>query len=301
MTLKFIKPERILLANNPDYTEKWVQDRIAEDPSILGLGDLVLKEKERIQPRAGRLDLLLQDAESSTRYEVEIQLGDTDESHIIRTIEYWDIERKRYPQYDHYGVLAAEDITSRFLNVVGLFNGFIPLIALQMTAVQFGDQISLLFTKVMDAMTLGMPEEEEGGEAVTDRNYWESIRGTKATVAMADEVVKLTNGFAPDLEPTYNKFYIGLAQGGRPNNFVILRPQKSSIRAEIRLPSSPEVDQELEHAGIAVMDYDKRWKRYRLRLVKDDIKRHAQLLMQLLALAYGVKPDLGAALKAQSI
>ena len=89
MTLRFIKPERILLENHPDYTDKWVQERIAEDPSILGLGDLVLKEKERIQPRAGRLDLLLQDAESSTRYEVEIQLGGTDESHIIRTIEYW--------------------------------------------------------------------------------------------------------------------------------------------------------------------------------------------------------------------
>ena len=28
------------------------------------------------------------------RYEVEIQLGRVDESHIIRTIEYWDIEKK---------------------------------------------------------------------------------------------------------------------------------------------------------------------------------------------------------------
>jgi hypothetical protein len=44
------------------------------------------------------LDLLLQDADGNRRYEVEVQLGKTDESHIIRTIEYWDIERKRYPQ-----------------------------------------------------------------------------------------------------------------------------------------------------------------------------------------------------------
>ena len=49
------------------------------------------------------------------------QLGKTDESHIIRTIEYWDIERKRYPQYDHTAVIVAEEITSRFLNVIGLF------------------------------------------------------------------------------------------------------------------------------------------------------------------------------------
>ena len=58
-----------------------------------------------------------------TRYEVEIQLGPTDESHIIRTIEYWEIERRRYPQYEHVAVIVAEDVTSRFLNVINLLNG----------------------------------------------------------------------------------------------------------------------------------------------------------------------------------
>src|SRR5438132_844320 len=105
--LKFVKPEKIWLADHPELREKWVQERIADDPSILGIGDLVLKDKERSHPRAGRLDLLLQDSESTHRYEVEIQLGSTDESHIIRTIEYWDIERKRYPQYDHSASLPA--------------------------------------------------------------------------------------------------------------------------------------------------------------------------------------------------
>ena len=60
-----------------------------------------------------------------------MQLGGTDESHIIRTIEYGDIENKRYPQYDHVAVLVAEDITARFLNVISLFNGFIPLVAIR--------------------------------------------------------------------------------------------------------------------------------------------------------------------------
>ena len=128
MSLKFIKPEKMLLANHPEYREKWVQERIAEDPAILGLGDLVLKDKERRLHHGGRLDLLFQDAESNTRYEVEIMLGSTDESHIIRTIEYWDIEKKRYPQYYYYGVIVAEDITSRFLNVISLFNGLFCLL-----------------------------------------------------------------------------------------------------------------------------------------------------------------------------
>src|SRR2546427_7040508 len=113
--MAFIRAERISLKLHPELNEKWVQGQIASDPSILGLGDLVLRDKERIQPRAGRLDLLLQDPETLRRYEVELQLGKTDETHIIRTIEYWDIERKRYPQYDHCAVLVAEDITSRFL------------------------------------------------------------------------------------------------------------------------------------------------------------------------------------------
>ena len=135
MPYNFVKPEIISLKNNSELNEKWVQEIIANDPSILGLGDLILKDKERIQPNAGRLDLLLQDQDSAKRYEVEIQLGKTDESHIIRTLEYWDIEKKRYPQYEHCAVIIAENITSRFLNVISLFNGAIPLVAIQMSAI----------------------------------------------------------------------------------------------------------------------------------------------------------------------
>lgn len=298
MALKFVKPERVSLANHPEYREKWIQDRIAEDPSILGLGDLVLKDKERNQPRGGRLDLLFQDAESNTRYEVEVMLGSTDESHIIRTIEYWDIERKRYPQYDHYAVIVAEDITSRFLNVIGLFNGFIPLIALQMSALKFDDHISLAFTKVMDAMSLGLPDDEEV-QAATDRSYWEN-RGTKETVALVDEVLELVKSFAPELELKYNKFYIGLAKDGQPNNFVIFRAKKNSFRAEIRLASSTDIDQQLEAAGIDAMDYDSKWERYRLRLTKNDIKKHSELLLRLLKKSYGLDVDSGIALKAKA-
>ena len=58
------------------------------DPSLLGLGELGMREAERRQPHGGRLDMLLEDTDTSTRYEVELQLGGTDESHIIRTLEF---------------------------------------------------------------------------------------------------------------------------------------------------------------------------------------------------------------------
>ena len=92
--MQHVKLRQIQLKNHPSLNERWVQDVIAEDPSILGIGDVVLKDKERVHRNAGRLDLLLQEADGHGRYEVEIQLGASDESHIIRTIEYWDIERK---------------------------------------------------------------------------------------------------------------------------------------------------------------------------------------------------------------
>jgi hypothetical protein len=279
--LKYIKPEPILLKNNPAYSEKWVQQRIAEDPSLLGLGDLILKDKERIQPRAGRLDLLLQDPDSEHRYEVELQLGATDEAHIIRTLEYWDIERKRYPQYDHTAVIIAEDITSRFLNVISLFNGHIPLVAIQMSALKVGDTISLFFTKVLDQVKLGLAEEDEQIEAPTDRTYWEQ-RTSKEIVSLADELLTVIKVFAPDVELKYNKFYIGLARHDQPDNFVLFRPRKGHFRMEPRLPQSAEWDKKLSDAGLDVLDYDKDWGRYRIRLTKADLKKHADLLTEIL-------------------
>src|SRR3954452_24571323 len=181
----FIRPERIWLHTSGEYTEKWVQDQIAADPKMLNLGNIILKDKERMQPRAGRLDLLCQDEDTNRRFEVELQLGKTDESHIIRTIEYWDVERKRYPQYEHCAVIVAEEITARFLNVINLFNGHIPLVAIQMSAWRVGDAMTLIFTKVLDELSLGLVDEDEEVAEVTDRTFWEEQAAPK-TVAMAD-------------------------------------------------------------------------------------------------------------------
>lgn len=284
MSLTYEKLEHLNLKTHQSLNEKWVQDRIAEDPSILGLGDVILKDKERNHPRAGRLDLLLQEAEGNRRYEVEIQLGKVDESHIIRTIEYWDIERKKYPQYDHAAVIVAEDITSRFLNVISLFNGTIPLIAIQMRAVQLGSSVSLVFTTVLDQVQLGLVDEDEEVYEVTDRAYWEA-RGSKATVAIADELLEVVKQLDPALELKYNKFYIGLARQGQADNFVVFRPQKNFIRVDIRLKKDDSIEQKIEAAGLDVMDYDNQWGRYRIRLAKGDVGKKFDVLKELFSLA----------------
>ncbi len=285
MSLKYEKLSPITIKGHSSLNEKWVQDRIADDPQILGLGDVILKDRERSQPRAGRLDLLLQDADGNRRYEVEVQLGKTDESHIIRTIEYWDIERKRYPQYEHTAVIVAEEITSRFLNVISLFNGTIPLMAVQMRALQLGNAVSLVFTTVLDQVMLGLVDEDEEVHEVTDRAYWET-RGSKSTVGMADEVLEILRTLDPTLELKFNKFYVGLARMGQPDNFVVLRPKKKDLRIEARVDKDPTIEQKLEAAGLDLMDYDERSGRYRVRLAKGDVKKHAEVLTELLAAAH---------------
>jgi predicted transport protein len=283
--MKHVPLKTIRLKNHPQYSEQWLQDVIASDPSILNIGDVILRDRERLQPGAGRLDLLFQDADDFGRYEVEIQLGATDESHIIRALEYWDLERRRYPQYDHTAVLIAEDITSRFLNVISLFNGFIPIMALQLTAIEVPEGIGLQFTKVLDTVRLGYVDEDETAEP-TDRNYWENKRGTPKTVKMADKIFEICKEFASSLEQTYNKYYIGFKDNGKPYNFIYIKPQKSMLRLEIGLPQDVKIDEQLESAGIDILDYKKRSGRYIIRLTDPDIKAHREMLRNLFEQAY---------------
>lgn len=277
-----MKLESISIKRSSTLNEKWMQDQIAEDPSILGLGDLILKDRERLQQNAGRLDLLLQDPETLKRYEVEIQLGATDESHIIRVIEYWDIERKRYPQYEHAAVLVAEDITSRFLNVIQLFNGHIPLIAMKATAYRIGNDYALTFVKVLDEMTFGLVEEDEPIAEATDRSYWETKRGTKKTVAQTDAILQLVNEVEPAASLKYNKHYIGIEVNGAAKNFVSFIPQKGHLIMAIKLTKTTEIDELIAEAGLDPLRYDAQPRQYRLRLDATLDENQKQALLTLI-------------------
>lgn len=268
MELNYVKAEIISLKNHPIYNEKWLQNCIQEDPSILGLGDLDFKYTEKIQINGGRLDTILYDSVSNKRYEVEIQLGATDEKHIIRTIEYWDIERKRNPQYDHCAVIIAEEITSRFFNVISLFNGAIPLIAIQVKAVKIGDNVSLFFTTVLNENSFELNDDDIVLEP-KDRTYWEN-RATPAMLKLIDKIMVELGDVVSDYELKYNKHYIGLANkhSGITNNFINFRAKKNAVILHIKMSRSDEIDNALD--GFDVLPYD-RWKQYRVRLREIDL------------------------------
>src|SRR5438552_5042921 len=187
---------------------------------VLGLGELTVIDRERIQFAGGRLDMLLADIENEVRYEVEIMLGATDPSHIVRTVEYWDLERRRYPAYDHIAVLVAEEVTSRFLNVIGLLAGSIPIIAIQLSALRVGDQVILNFVKVLDQRQLRVEDaSESGGDEGVDRSTWESRVGA-IQLDICDRIAQIANEVAnPVLELKYGKSRVALAA---PGSFFIV-------------------------------------------------------------------------------
>ena len=235
--------------------ESWLEDVIEKDPAVLHLGEVTVIQRQRRQEKAGRLDLLLEDDAGDNRYEVELMLGSTDESHLIRVIEYWDIERRKWPGYDHTAVLIAEELTARFLNVIGLFSGSIPLIALQVNAFQVDGKLALNFVKILDSRAMRKDETAQLQAKATDRQYWIS-KASAVTVELVDKCLEIINGFAnTHRKLTYNKQFIGLNDGVRPGNFVTFKPRKSALR--IKFEALNDVDgwaKRLEDSGLEVVN-----------------------------------------------
>jgi hypothetical protein len=152
------------------FDEYWLQSQIYDNPTCLGLGDLESISRERIQSSGGRLDILLKNPEDDSMYEVEIMLGETDESHIIRTIEYWDNEKRRWPQRQHYAVLVAESITRRFFNVIQLLSHSIPIIAVQVNLIETAGHKALHFSKILD--TYEELDDGSGDGETYDEAFW---------------------------------------------------------------------------------------------------------------------------------
>ena len=273
------KAKHISLKNHSTLTERWLHQQLIEDPSLLGLGDLEKRDSERRQPGAGRLDLLFSDLENLTRYEVEVQLGAMDESHIIRTIEYWDIERRRFPQYEHVAVLVAEDVTSRFLNVVSLFNGFIPLVVIQMRGIEVNGAFTLVATRVVDFMTLGPEEEGEEGSGTSDRSYWEQ-KASHTSLQLVDELAGLVQEVESDLQLNYTKRYIGLAQRGIVRNFVSFVPRKQHVVMRFKLPQSEELTERFEASVFKMLTYNKHFGRYHITVNQHGLKEGREELKQ---------------------
>ena len=253
--------------------EYWLQDQIYENPTCLGLGDLESVAKEKQQSSGGRLDILLKNPEDDSMYEVEVMLGETDESHIVRTIEYWDNEKRRWPQRQHYAVLVAESITKRFFNVIHLFSHSIPIIAIQVNLIDSNNQKSLHFSKILDTYE----EPPEPIEKVHDEVYWR--KKFPWTLDAANELLALVGDIFESPTLGYLKYYIAINVSG--NNYFAFHKRstnKSLLGFRISEEYIVEVSKLLEEQSIS---FTKKRDRIRFIVDKDFIKKHADLLRQI--------------------
>jgi hypothetical protein len=250
--------------------EYWLQNEIEKNPSILGLGDLTFVHREKQQSSGGKLDFLLKDTTGNGMYEVEVMLGATDESHIIRALEYWDLERRRWPKKSHTAVLVAEKINRRFFNVIQLLSLTIPVIAVQVNIVEVGGTRVLHFTTILDAYE--EPEVENRkktgtfNDGLVDENYWKS--NAPWALSHAKQFEKIAAPVVGRLESTFHEDAIRLFCNGevyfRFNRSR--RANQTSFYTWVKNEVKSNADTLLHKGGVSynLRRYDAEWQELRL-------------------------------------
>jgi hypothetical protein len=274
-------PSKRISVRETGNGEAWLQQLVFNNPAVLGLGELKALSRERKQSSGGRLDFLLVDPDSETMYEVELMLGATDESHIIRTLEYWDIESRRWPNREHRAVIVAEEITNRFFNVIWLLNRSLPIIAIKLDTLKVENGFVISFTKVLDIY-----EEPEGRDTPEDREAtrreWES--SNPESLGVFDDCVKMISGQGKSPRITYNAGHI--AVGGQRLNFAWFTPRTRipQCKFELRIGET-NVELALEKLGKANIDSRRLSAGIILmRMTRSELKENTALIHELIEL-----------------
>lgn len=268
---------KLLSIRECGFDEYWLRDQIYEDPAMLRLGDLQPVSKERTQSQGGRLDLLLKDPGDDSMFEVELQLGPTDETHIIRTIEYWTNEKRRWPKRSHTAVLVAEEINKRFFNVVHLLSLVVPIVGIQANMVQVGETRALHFNKVID--TYEEPEEAETSQQPHDENYW--IKNHPGNLECAKWYRALLEKLYGEVPAKYFEWHISLCLGGVERIWINRqKDNRATITVKVGEDSVQQTVDHLNAIGISFTTHlSERTVSFNVNLqqLKDNAETHAWL------------------------
>jgi len=258
--------------------EYWLQEYIWNNPSCLGLGDLEPIAKEKRQTSGGRLDVLMKGSDEEL-YEIEVMLGETDETHIIRTIEYWDIEKKKRPKRQHTAVLIAERINTRFYNVINLLSHSVPIIGIQANLYKTGNSLSLVFTKIIDSFE--EPEIEEENGATYGAEYIQ--KQFPATSEVIATIVSLVNETSSDVRVNYIKKGASIFINGTRKIIIVRRAKKqSSIAYVVSDEDRSKVEEILDASSVS---YDYKYGKIRIWLdntsLTENIDAHREIIKRL--------------------
>ncbi len=258
--------------------EGWLQERIWNTPSCLGLGELEGVSRERLVSSGGKLDILLKDPISDAMFEVEVMLGETDASHIMRSIEYWDLVRKKWPQRQHFAVLIAERITKRFFNVIQILSGSVPLIAIQVNAIKTPSGHFIHFTKVLDVYEEPDDEASQDGDSF-DESFWQ--KKSNETLAATKAIHALISPIYEHSRLNFCKWSINIVRDGR-NQMIVRTRSDGNVLIELRYGSKKEeIAKALDDRSIQIND---KYKHFIFTLPIARIQEEAELFRTIAAL-----------------
>jgi hypothetical protein len=269
-----------IFIRNAGKDEYWLQDIIYENPKILGLGDLVAVNKEKKQSSGGRLDILLKEPSENLMYEVEVMLGETDPSHIIRSIEYWDNEKRKYPQRQHFCVLIAESFDRRYFNVIQLMSLNIPMIAIQADLLEVNGDKILNFSKIIDIYI--EPEEDEEDTKQVNESTWNN--DSSWTNSNAKEIYNSLKDKHDRIDLRYTQSYISINIEGR-NAYWLCKRMKPTSALFFSVKDDEKVEaikKKLEENDIG-FTYN-RYKEFMLNVDIKSIKKNIELLNEIHAI-----------------
>lgn len=243
-----------------------------------------------VHKSAGRLDILAKDEENEVAYAIEIMLGQLDESHIVRAIDYWLREKSRLDvkDWDKVAVLAAEEVRqSRYFNVVKFLAERMPLIVIEMKAHKVGDKLTLIPTPLLDGTasidseSVEVPPQEEMAE-----ESWEA-KSSANSIQVLSECGKILKKIGAGIELNWRtRNFIGVTVRNKARNFLVFKPKRNWVRVSARfLPETEKWSKKLSKAHLNVVG-GKPGRSVHFRLTKQDVKKNSVLLRQLFAECY---------------
>jgi len=275
-----IKTGKKIFIRNAGKDEYWLQDLIYESPNILGLGDLIPVSKEKKQSSGGKLDILLKNPDDNSMYEIEVMLGETDPSHIIRTIEYWDIEKRRYPQRQHFPVLVAERFNKRYFNVIQILSLNVPMIAIQADLLDVGGQKIINFTKILDIY-----EEQAEDDELTIVNETTWLNSANWTLQTAKELLTVLND--QKLKLNFTQSYVALITKRGNNAYWLFKRSepKSYLGLKEKNEEKVEAIKRIFDTSSIPYTYNK-YQEFLVVVDKDFIKKHKDIFIKVNAIRY---------------
>ena len=112
-----------------------------------------------------------------------------------------------------------------------------------------------------------------------NREYWQG-RGSNETVKIADELLKILNEQSTvEQKLNYTKHYIGLTDGQRTSASIYFKPRKNYCHVTVRAAWTEEDLTSFEDVDL---DVDTHNGNMRIKLRKQDLKKHRELITPLL-------------------